>query len=337
MRIVVTGGAGYIGSHTVACLLEAGHDVVVLDSLANADPEPLRRVEAITGRPAPLTTADIRDEKALDEVFAAAPVDAVMHFAGLKAVAESVAEPLRYYETNVGGTLSLVRAMDRHGVRRLVFSSSATVYGTAELMPVREDTPTGAVNPYGWTKVQIERILTDLAAADNSWHIGLLRYFNPTGAHPSGTIGEDPQGVPANLLPFIAQVAVGRRDKLRVFGDDYPTPDGTAIRDYIHVVDLARGHLAALDHLDERPGATAWNLGTGNGSSVWQVLHAFERAVGEPIPYVVTGRRPGDAAVSYADPTKAEAELGWRAEKSLDEMCADHWRWQQQNPHGYAG
>ncbi|MGH3097682.1 MAG: UDP-glucose 4-epimerase GalE [Streptosporangiales bacterium] len=337
MRIVVTGGAGYIGSHTLVCLLEAGHDVVVVDSLANASREALRRVEAITGRSVPLAAVDIRDEAALDEVFAAAPVDAVVHFAGLKSAAESVAEPLRYYATNVGGTLSLVRVMDRHGVRRLVFSSSATVYGTAERMPLREDTPLGAVNPYGWTKVQIERILTDVAAADDRWRVGLLRYFNPAGAHPSGTIGEDPQGVPANLLPFIAQVAVGRRDKLRVFGDDYPTPDGTAVRDYIHVVDLARGHLAALDHLDERPGATAWNLGTGNGSSVWQVLHAFERAVGEPIPYVVTGRRAGDAPGSYADPAKAESELGWRAERSLDEMCADHWRWQQRNPHGYAG
>lgn len=338
MRVLVTGGAGYIGSHTVVALLEAGHEVVVVDNLANAQPESLRRAEAITGTAVALHDADVLDEEALDRVFGDGAIDAVVHFAALKAVGESVAEPLRYYTTNVGGTLTLLRVMERHGVHRLVFSSSATVYGIygdADDMPLREDVRLGAVNPYGETKVQVERILTDVAAADERWRFGLLRYFNPVGAHPSGTIGEDPTGVPNNLLPYIAQVAVGRRDRLTVFGDDYPTADGTGVRDYIHVVDLAAGHLAALEHLDAFPGAHAWNLGTGTGSSVLEVLHAFERAVGRPIPHVVADRRPGDAPVSYCDPSKAKRDLGWQAERSLDQMCADHWRWQHQNPDGY--
>lgn len=338
MRVLVTGGAGYIGSHTVVALLEAGHDVVVVDNLVNAREESLVRVREITGREVSLRTVDLADESGLDAVFGETEVDAVVHFAGLKAVGESVAHPLRYYANNVGGTLALLRVMERHGVRRMVFSSSATVYGiysTADDMPLGEDLTLGAVNPYGQTKVQIEEILTDVAAADERWHVAMLRYFNPVGAHPSGRIGEDPQGVPQNLVPFTAQVAVGRRDKLMVFGDDYPTPDGTGVRDYIHVMDLAAGHLAALDRLDAFPGANAWNLGTGRGSSVLEVLHAFERAVGRPIPYLVTGRRQGDAPVSYCDPAKAHRDLGWQATRTLDETCADHWRWQEQNPKGY--
>ena len=340
MRILVTGGAGYIGSHTLVEILAAGHDAVVVDNLSNSSAESVRRVAELTGRTADLRVVDLLDEPVLDAVFAEAPVDAVIHFAGLKAVGESVAEPLRYHHNNVGGTLSLLRVMQRHGVRTLVFSSSATVYGAPEQMPIREEFPLGAVNPYGRTKQHIEELLVDLANAGeepaDGWHIGLLRYFNPVGAHPSGRIGEDPHGIPNNLLPFIAQVAVGRRDKLTVFGDDYPTPDGTCIRDYIHVVDLARGHLAALDRLPEHPGATAWNLGTGHGSSVMEVLRAFETAAGAPIPYEIGSRRPGDAPVSYSDPSRAQADLGWRAERTLDQMCADHWRWQAQNPHGYA-
>ncbi|MQA77857.1 MAG: UDP-glucose 4-epimerase GalE [Streptosporangiales bacterium] len=338
MRVLVTGGAGYIGSHTVVALLEAGHEVVVVDSLANSQPESLRRVEAITGTAVAFHDTDVLDEQALGRVFGDRAIDAVVHFAALKAVGESVAQPLRYYTTNVGGTLTLLRVMERHGVHRLVFSSSATVYGIygdTDDMPLREDVRLGAVNPYGETKVQVERILTDVAAADERWRFGLLRYFNPVGAHPSGTMGEDPTGVPNNLLPFIAQVAVGRRDRLTVFGDDYPTADGTGVRDYIHVMDLAAGHVAALEHLDTFHGATAWNLGTGTGSSVLEVLHAFERAVGRPIPHVVADRRAGDAPVSYCDPSKAKRDLGWQADRSLDQMCADHWRWQHQNPDGY--
>ncbi|MQA03958.1 MAG: UDP-glucose 4-epimerase GalE [Streptosporangiales bacterium] len=338
MRVLVTGGAGYIGSHTTLALLEAGHDVMIVDNLTNSYEEAVRRVSELAGREPELHLVDLLDEGALDDLFARMELDAVVHIAGLKAVGESVADPLRYYSTNIGGTLALLRVMQRHDVFRLVFSSSATVYGLhgeAEDMPLHEDLQLGAVNPYGQTKVHIEQILTDVAAADARWRLALLRYFNPVGAHPSGRIGEDPQGVPANLLPFTAQVAIGRRDKLVVFGDDYPTPDGTGVRDYIHVLDLAEGHLAALEHLDEFPGANAWNLGTGTGSSVLEVLHAFERAVGHQLPSVVADRRPGDAAVSYCDPSKAQRDLGWRASRALDEMCADHWRWQQQNPYGY--
>jgi UDP-glucose 4-epimerase len=344
MRILVTGGAGYIGSHTVVQLLEAGHDVVVVDNLSNSSPESLRRVEELTGREAPLEEIDLLDAPAVDKVFGSAfngrGVDAVIHFAGLKAVGESVELPLRYYANNISGTLVLLQAMQRAHVRTLVFSSSATVYGAPEQMPITEDFRLGAVNPYGRTKEHIEGILTDLAAsvpssADDAWHIALLRYFNPVGSHASGRIGEDPAGIPNNLMPYVAQVAVGRRPELVVHGDDYPTPDGTCVRDYVHVVDLARGHLAALAALPDRPGARAWNLGTGQGSSVYDVLHAFERAVGHELPSRVGPRRPGDAPVSYCDPARAEAELGWKAELSLDDMCADAWRWQSANPEGY--
>lgn len=339
MRVLVTGGAGYIGSHTVVALVEAGHEVGVVDSLVNAHGEAIDRVRTITGVDVPLHVADLRDADALDKIFADGSFEAVVHFAGLKAVGESVAQPLRYYDNNLGCTFALLQAMERHRVDAMVFSSSATVYGihdAIDAMPLREDLPLGAVNPYGETKVQIERILTDVAAADERLHVAMLRYFNPVGAHPSGLIGEDPQGIPNNLVPYIAQVAVGRREKLLVFGDDYPTPDGTGVRDYIHVMDLAEGHVAALAHLAEFPGANAWNLGTGRGSSVYEVLHAFERAVGHELPYEVTARRPGDAPVSFCDPGKAERDLGWRATRSLDQMCADHWHWQRDNPNGYA-
>ena len=337
MRILVTGGTGYIGSHTTLALLEAGHDVVVLDNLANSSEESLNRVQDLAGRRAEFVRADLLDEPAVDAVFTDHAIDAVIHFAGLKAVGESVAKPLYYYHNNVGGTLNLLRMMDKHDVRTLVFSSSATVYGASEEVPLTEKTPMDAVNPYGRTKEQIEDILADLGAADERWNIALLRYFNPAGAHESGRIGEDPTGVPNNLLPFVAQVAVGRREKVMVFGDDYPTPDGTGVRDYIHVVDLAAGHLAALEYITAKAGVHRWNLGTGNGSSVLQVLAAFSRAAGKEIPYETTDRRPGDAAVSYADPSAALAELGWSATRSLDAMCEDHWRWQKNNPQGYAG
>ena len=336
MKILVTGGAGYIGSHTCVELLEAGHEVVVVDNLSNSKESALRRVEAIAGRRLHFHLVDLLDREALSAVFAReAPLDAVVHFAGLKAVGESVARPLHYYRNNVAGTLSLCNVMADYGVKDIVFSSSATVYGTPEEMPLREDFPLGPINPYGRTKWMIEEILRDLHTADPEWNVALLRYFNPVGAHPSGRIGEDPSGVPNNLMPYIAQVAVGRRPRLQVFGDDYPTPDGTGIRDYIHVVDLARGHLAALEKLRANPGVVTYNLGTGQGHSVLEVVAAFEEASGQPIPYDVVARRPGDAAVSYADPALAEAELGWKAERSLEEMCADTWRWQSENPEGY--
>jgi UDP-glucose 4-epimerase len=336
MKILVTGGTGYIGSHTTLALLEAGHDVVVLDNLSNSSTESLRRVEELTGRAARFHHVDLLDETRLTEVFESESPEAVIHFAGLKAVGESVAQPLNYYHNNVGGTLNLLRTMEAHNVRTIVFSSSATVYGAPEKMPLTEDTALDATNPYGRTKEQIEDILTDLGASDERWRVALLRYFNPVGAHESGRIGEDPTGVPNNLLPFVAQVAVGRREKVRVFGNDYPTPDGTGVRDYIHVVDLAAGHLAALGYITEKPGVRRWNLGTGNGSSVLEVLEAFGLAAGRKIPYELTDRRPGDAAVSYADPSAALADLGWTATRGLDTMCADHWRWQKNNPNGYA-
>jgi UDP-glucose 4-epimerase len=337
MRILVTGGAGYIGSHTVLTLLEHGHDVVVVDSLANASAEALRRVEELAGRPATLHEVDLLDEARLTEVAVEARPDAVVHFAGLKAVGESVAQPERYYRTNVGGTLNLVRAMEAADCRTLAFSSSATVYGQVSEVPIPEDAPLGATNPYGWSKFMIEQVLRDVAAADGRWSVALLRYFNPVGAHESGRIGEDPTGTPNNLVPFIAQVAVGRRERLTVHGGDYDTPDGTGVRDYIHVVDLAEGHLAALEHLGEVTGARAWNLGTGRGSSVLAVVEAFSRASGREIPYELRERRPGDIAASYADPRRAAAELGWTARRDLDQMCADAWRWQSANPNGYAG
>ncbi|MFI7496436.1 UDP-glucose 4-epimerase GalE [Kocuria sp. M4R2S49] len=337
MKILVTGGTGYIGSHTVLALLEAGHDVVVMDNLANSSRTSLARVEDLAGRPAEaFAEVDLLDPAGLDALFAEHRPEAVIHFAGLKAVGESAEKPLWYYRTNVAGTLNLLDAMAAHGCRTIVFSSSATVYGAPEEMPLTEKQPMDAQNPYGRTKEHIEDMLVDLAAGDPSWNVALLRYFNPVGAHESGRIGEDPTGVPNNLLPFIAQVAVGRREKLRVFGADYPTADGTGVRDYIHVVDLADGHLRALDHVSEHGGVRTWNLGTGKGYSVLEVHAAFERASGRSIPYEVVARRPGDAAVSYADPSTALAELGWSAERDLDTMCRDHWNWQRSNPEGYA-
>lgn len=336
MKVLVTGGAGYIGSHTCLELLAAGHEVIVVDNLANSKEESLRRVQALTGKPLAFHKVDLLDRDALEAVFAGTTVDAVIHFAGLKAVGESVSIPLRYYHNNVTGTLVLCDVMQRHGVKNIVFSSSATVYGDPRSVPITEDFPLGATNPYGRTKLMIEEILRDLHRADPTWNSALLRYFNPVGAHPSGQIGEDPNGIPNNLVPYIAQVAVGKLPRLRVFGGDYPTPDGTGVRDYIHVVDLALGHLAALDKLASRPGLVTYNLGTGRGYSVLEVVAAFEKAAGRPIPYQIVERRPGDIAVSYADPAKATAELGWRAALGISEMCADVWRWQRGNPNGYA-
>ncbi len=335
MRILVTGGAGYIGSHTVVQLVEAGHEVAVVDNLANSRSAAIDRVGELTGATIPLHRVDLLDRDSLDRVFEVEAPDAVVHFAGLKAVGESVEQPHRYYSVNVGGTLALTGVMAEHGCRTIVFSSSATVYGATPTLPLREGAPTSATNPYGWTKLMIEQILSDLHAADESWQVASLRYFNPVGAHPSGRIGEDPQGTPNNLVPYIAQVAVGRRDKLRVFGDDYDTPDGTGVRDYIHVVDLAAAHLAALRRLQEVGGHHVWNVGTGVGHSVLDVVRAFEAASGRPIPYEVVGRRSGDIATCYADPTLANEELGWQADHSLAAMCTDTWRWQEQNPGGY--
>ncbi|MVA76875.1 UDP-glucose 4-epimerase GalE [Auraticoccus sp. F435] len=337
MKVLLTGGAGYIGSHTAVVLLEAGHEVVVLDDLSNSSEESLRRVHEITGRPLLFVAGDIADQALVERTLREQGVEAVIHFAGKKAVGESVRQPLDYYSVNVGGTLALLRAMDAAEVRTIVFSSSATVYGENAVAPYLEKMPRDAFNPYGRTKEQIEDILADVGAADDRWRIGLLRYFNPVGAHPSGRIGEDPQGVPNNLVPFIAQVAVGQREKLVVFGDDYDTPDGTCVRDYLHVMDLADGHVAAMDFVAGHPGVHVWNLGTGRGHSVLEVLASFERAVGRPIPYEIGPRRDGDIAAFWADASQALTDLGWVATKSLDEMTADHWRWQEQNPYGYAG
>jgi UDP-glucose 4-epimerase len=341
MRILVTGGAGYIGSHTCLELMCAGHDVVVVDNLSNSKEESLERVRALAEEASATGSlmfhrVDLLDRAGLDRVFARADVDAVVHFAGLKAVGESVSIPLRYYHNNLTGTLTLCEVMQAHGVKKMVFSSSATVYGEPATVPIKEDFPLSATNPYGRSKLMIEQILSDLHRSDPRWRIGILRYFNPVGAHPSGEIGEDPNGIPNNLMPYVAQVAIGRLSEVRVFGDDYPTPDGTGVRDYIHVVDLARGHLAALDRLDGPPGVAVYNLGTGRGYSVMEVIHAFERAAGKTIPYRVIERRPGDVPTSYADPARAREELGWQATRTLDDMCADTWRWQTQNPNGYA-
>jgi UDP-glucose 4-epimerase len=336
MRVLVSGGAGYIGSHTVLQLIAAGHDVLVVDNFANAKPTVVNRLEALSGRHLPVHAFDLRDADKTEHLFAHEQIDAVIHFAGFKAVGESVQKPLEYYENNLGSTFALVRAMQRHHVDKLVFSSSATVYGEHATAPFGEDLPTSATNPYGWTKVMIEQILRDVAVAEPRWRIALLRYFNPVGAHPSGTIGEDPSDIPNNLMPYIAQVAVGRREKLSIFGGDYPTPDGTGVRDYIHVEDLAAGHIAALHRLGSTTEAVStWNLGTGHGTSVLELLKAFERACGRTLPYEIVERRPGDVAASYADPTRAEAELGWRATRTVDDMCVDTWRWQRQNPEGY--
>jgi UDP-glucose 4-epimerase len=335
MKVLVTGGAGYIGSHTVLCLLQAGHDVTVVDNLCNARFEALKRVMELAGRPLTFREMDLRDAPALREVFRQESFDAVIHFAALKAVGESVREPLRYFHNNLVGSLTLFQEMEAAGVRDLVFSSSATVYGDPDRVPIPESAPRRAVNPYGRTKLAVEEMLEDIHRADPSWNILSLRYFNPVGAHESGRIGEDPLGIPNNLLPFVAQVAVGRLPELRVFGRDYPTPDGTGVRDYIHVMDLAEGHLAALDHLGKRPGWLAVNLGTGRGHSVLEVVEAFRRASGHPIPCRFVERRPGDAAICYADPSLARQVLGWEARRGLDAMCRDAWRWQSQNPRGY--
>ena len=333
--ILVTGGAGYIGTHTCVELLTAGYEVVVVDNLLNSDAEALRRVRAITGRDLAFAAIDLLDKGGLERVFAAHRVDGVIHFAGLKAVGESVQQPLRYYHNNLTGTLNLLQVMQDRGVKRLVFSSSATVYGDPKSVPIREDFPPGATNPYGRTKQMIEEMCRDLAIADKDWRIALLRYFNPIGAHPSGRIGEDPVGIPNNLMPFLLQVAVGKRPKLSVYGNDWPTKDGTGVRDYIHVVDLALGHLAAVRKLDSQPGCVSYNLGTGQGYSVLELVQALSKAVGRDLPYEIVARRPGDIGVCYADPAFAAKELGWRATRGVDEMCADGWRWQQGNPNGY--
>ncbi len=335
MKILVTGGAGYIGSHTCVELLAAGFDVVVFDNLSNAKQESLRRVATITGRAPLLVRGDVRDAEALKQLFAAHRIDAVIHFAGLKAVGESVEQPLRYYDNNVTGSLCLLQAMAEAGVRRLVLSSSATVYGEPQSVPIREDFPLSATNPYGRSKLMVEEILRDLCRSDPRWQVALLRYFNPVGAHESGLIGEDPNGIPNNLLPFVSQVAIGKRPEVVVFGDDYATADGTGVRDYIHVVDLARGHLKALEALRKGLGALTVNLGTGRGYSVLEMIKAFSLACGRELPYRIAARRVGDIAACYADPSYADTVLGWRAERGIDQMCADSWRWQSQNPDGY--
>jgi len=335
--VLVTGGAGYIGSHACVALQEAGYQVVVLDNLVNSHEEALDRVARIAGRRPVFVRGDIRDSGCLEQLFKNQPVSAVMHFAGLKAVGESVAQPLDYYQNNVGGTLTLLQAMEAAGVRSLVFSSSATVYGDPASVPIREDFPRGATNPYGRTKQMVEDILEDWHTAHPEWRVARLRYFNPVGAHPTGLIGEDPQGVPNNLMPFIAQVAVGRRDKLAIFGNDYPTIDGTGVRDYIHVMDLVEGHVAALRYLQAQAGLLTVNLGTGNGVSVLQLVAAFEQASGRSVPYQFVDRRPGDVAECWADPGLAGRLLEWRASRSLQQMCDDAWRWQQMNPDGFGG
>ncbi|MCK9870871.1 UDP-glucose 4-epimerase GalE [Nocardiopsis dassonvillei] len=336
MNVLLTGGAGYIGSHTAVELLEAGHEVVVVDLLSNSHEEALRRVERITGRTVAFHRADCADPEAMRRVFAEHRVDAVIHMAGLKAVGESVEQPLRYYRNNMDSLFTLIEVMDEHGVRDLVFSSSATVYGDPERVPITEDSALSATNPYGATKLFAERVLQDTAAADPRWRITSLRYFNPIGAHPSGLIGEDPQGVPNNLFPYVAQVAAGRRERLNVFGDDYDTPDGTGVRDYLHVVDLAQGHMAAVEHLADASGYRVYNLGTGQGTSVLEGLRAFVRATGVPVPYEVVDRRPGDIAVCFADPSAAARDLGWKAVRTVDDACRDAWRWQSANPAGFS-
>ena len=333
---LVTGGAGYIGSHTLIELINNNFEVVVIDNLANSSRESLRRVEQITGHEIPFIEADVRDQSALDDIFTTYDIDSVIHFAGLKAVGESVAKPLEYYDNNLVSTLALLEAMREHNVKQLVFSSSATVYGSPSELPLRETSTVGVglTNPYGKTKYMIEQIIQDYCAADLTFEATILRYFNPIGAHQSGQIGEDPNGIPNNLLPYVAQVAVGKLQSVGVFGDDYDTPDGTGVRDYIHVVDLARGHVAALQHM--KAGASIYNLGTGNGTSVLEIIKAFSKACGRDLPYEIKPRRTGDIAACYADCSKAERELGWRAELSIEQACADSWRWQSQNPNGFS-
>ena len=337
MSVLVTGGAGFIGSHTCVELLEAGFDVVVCDNLSNASEEALKRVEKITGKSVKFYKTDIRDRAGLDAIFEKESIDSVIHFAGLKAVGESVEKPLMYYDNNIHGTLVLCEAMKKAGCKSIVFSSSATVYGDPHTVPIKEDFPLHATNPYGRTKLMIEEILQDLCVSDPEWKVILLRYFNPIGAHESGMIGEDPKGIPNNLVPYVAQVAIGKHEFVRVFGNDYNTPDGTGVRDYIHVVDLAKGHVCALRKIEASdPGVLIYNLGTGNGYSVLDVVKAYGKACGKDLPYKILDRRPGDIATCYADPAKAKAELGWEAQFGIERMCADSWRWQSTNPEGYA-
>ncbi|MBO4290880.1 MAG: UDP-glucose 4-epimerase GalE [Lachnospiraceae bacterium] len=336
MKILVTGGAGYIGSHTVVELQNAGYDVVVLDNLSNSSEKSLQRVEKITGKKVPFYQADIRDRAALEKIFEAETIDSVIHFAGLKAVGESVAKPWEYYENNIGGTLTLTDVMRKHGVKNIIFSSSATVYGDPAIIPITEECPKGqCTNPYGWTKSMLEQILSDIQKADPEWNVILLRYFNPIGAHKSGMIGENPSGIPNNLMPYITQVAVGKREELGVFGNDYDTHDGTGVRDYIHVVDLAIGHVKALKKISEKAGLKIYNLGTGVGYSVLDIVKNFEEASGVKIPYSIKARGPGDIATCYADASLAKEELGWEAQYGIREMCEDSWRWQKNNPNGY--
>ena len=336
MAILVTGGAGYIGSHTCVELLDAGYDVVVLDNLSNSSEKSLDRVKALTGKEVKFYKGDILDRDILNKIFKEEKIDSCIHFAGLKAVGESVAKPWEYYNNNIAGTLTLVDVMRQNGCKSIIFSSSATVYGDPAQIPITEECPKGqCTNPYGWTKSMLEQILMDIYKADNEWNVILLRYFNPIGAHKSGTMGENPNGIPNNLMPYISQVAVGKLEKLGVFGDDYDTPDGTGVRDYIHVVDLAKGHVKAINYIFSNPGLDVINLGTGVGYSVLDMVKAFGKACGKEIPYEIKPRRAGDIAMCYADPAKAARVLGWKAEKGLDEMCADTWRWQSQNPNGY--
>lgn len=335
MNILVTGGAGYIGAHTAVELQKEGHAVVVLDNLSNSSQRALERVQQITGKSVPFYKADIRDREALEEILNHHQFDCCIHFAGRKAVGESVEKPLEYYENNVAGTLTLLKALGCHDCKNMIFSSSATVYGQPETLPISEDCPTGGVtNPYGWTKYMIEQILTDLQKADPAWNIVLLRYFNPIGAHESGLIGESPRGIPNNLMPYITQTAAGKLEELRIFGDDYNTCDGTGVRDYIHVSDLARGHVKALAAIEQNRGLAVYNLGTGRGYSVLELIHVFEQTNHIKVPYSVTGRRPGDVASCYADPSRAERQLGWKARCTIEDMCRDAWNWQQQNPDG---
>ncbi len=335
MKILVTGGAGFIASHTNVELLNAGYEVVVLDNLLNSSPESVRRVEKLTGKKITFYQEDLLHEEAVCKIFEAEGFDGVIHFAGRKAVGESCQIPLAYFDNNITGTLNLLKAMERYDVKKLVFSSSATVYGQPETVPIREDFPLSVSNPYGRTKLMIEDMLRDIYQSDHSWDIALLRYFNPIGAHESGEIGEDPNGIPNNLLPYVAKVAAGQLECIQVFGNDYDTPDGTGVRDYIHVVDLALGHIKALEKLNTHPGLVTYNLGTGVGYSVLDVIHNFEKACGKKLPYRITGRRPGDIATCYADPAKAKKELGWEARWGIEKMCQDAWRWQSNHPNGY--
>lgn len=335
MKVLVTGGAGYIASHTNLELLNTGYDVVVVDNLSNSSMEAIKRVEKISGKSIKFYKKDILDKEALNIIFESQQIDVVIHFAGLKAVGESCQKPLEYFKNNVSGTVCLLEVMEKHNVKNLVFSSSATVYGDPKTVPITEDFPLSVTNPYGRTKLMIEDILRDLYASDSNWNICILRYFNPIGAHESGEIGEDPNGIPNNLVPYIAKVASGILDEVNVFGDDYDTPDGTGVRDYIHVVDLALGHIKAIEKLVDKPGLVTYNLGTGRGYSVLEIISNYEKACKKSLPYIITDRRPGDIATSYCDPTKAQVELGWKAEREIEQMCKESYKWQSKNPNGY--